>query len=258
MMLYRTEIPGYRGFMGAPPTLSLIIPSLNEEGRISRTIDAWNDAHKAYETIVCDGGSTDGTVIEAERAGARVVHCAEGACPTIAASRNAGAHAAQGEMLVFCDADTSIADAPEFFRRALAHFDADPKLVALTGALRVLPEYATRADRTIFACMNGIHRLLNNLIPWGAAPGEFQMIRADAFRRVGGFNELLVASEDYDLFRRLRAVGRTRYDGALVVYHTGRRAHETGWLPLLWSWWKNFVAVLVLKRASSNRWTPVR
>jgi cellulose synthase/poly-beta-1,6-N-acetylglucosamine synthase-like glycosyltransferase len=244
--------------MSGAPTLSLIIPSLNEESRISHTIHTWSPAKITHEVIVCDGGSADRTVPQATQANARVVHCKKGICSTIAAGKNAGAGGAGGDFFVFCDADTSVRNADEFFRHALARFDTDSKLVALTGALRVLPEYATVADNIVFACMNGIHWLLNNLVPWGAAPGEFQMVRAEAFRRVGGFNETLVASEDYDLFRRLRNVGRTRYDNALVVYHTGRRAHETGWLPLLWSWWKNFISVLVWKRASSDRWTPVR
>ncbi len=244
--------------MGNSPILSIVIPSLNEEARIRNTVTTWGATQIPHETIVCDGGSADRTIAEAEHAGAHIVHCTEGFCSTIAASRNAGAKAAKGSFLVFCDADTSVPNAHAFFTHAIARFDADPKLVALTGALRVLPEYATRADRAVFACMNALHWLLNNLMSWGAAPGEFQMIRADAFRRVGGFNELLVASEDYDLFRRLRATGNTRYDGKLVVYHTGRRAHETGWAPLLWSWWKNFISVLLLKRAASDRWTPVR
>jgi len=84
------------------------------------------------------------------------------------------------------------------------------------------------------------------------------MVRANAFRRVGGYNERLAAAEDHDLFRRLRKIGRTRFEKTLTVFHTGRRAHAVGWPKLLLTWAINGLSVLIFKRSASKEWEEVR
>jgi GT2 family glycosyltransferase len=84
------------------------------------------------------------------------------------------------------------------------------------------------------------------------------MIRAEAFRTVGGFDETLPAAEDMDLFRRLSKIGRTRFEGSLTVYHSGRRAHAIGWRTLLWQWFSNSVSVFAFRRSASKEWTVIR
>ena len=61
---------------------------------------------RAYELIVVDDASTDATAEIARGNGARVVPVA---LRQIAAVRNAGARAAQGDIFFFVDADTQIA-----------------------------------------------------------------------------------------------------------------------------------------------------
>jgi GT2 family glycosyltransferase len=92
----------------------------------------------------------------------------------------------------------------------------------------------------------------------GGAGGEFQMITAEAFKEVGGFDERLTASEDMDLFRRLSNIGRTRFVNRLTVWHTGRRAHAIGWPRLLLSWFTNSVSVFVFGKSTSREWTVIR
>ena len=84
------------------------------------------------------------------------------------------------------------------------------------------------------------------------------MIVTDAFMRVGGFDESLAAAEDMDLFRRLSKVGRTRFEPGLTVYHTGRRAHATGWRRLIWEWFTNTTSVWFFKRSASKEWKEIR
>jgi GT2 family glycosyltransferase len=38
--------------------------------------------------------------------------------------------------------------------------------------------------------------------------GECHIVRAEPFWRVGGYDERLYAGEDFDLYRRLRRLGR--------------------------------------------------
>lgn len=54
-----------------PERLTVLIPALNEEEGVGRTVARALDV--ASEVVVIDGGSTDGTVAQATAAGARVV-----------------------------------------------------------------------------------------------------------------------------------------------------------------------------------------
>jgi glycosyltransferase involved in cell wall biosynthesis len=238
--------------------ISIIIPTLNEEKAIEKTLRSLSAYKGNREIILSDSESTDKTTAVAEPFVDKIVVSPRRLYRTIAAGRNVGAAAATGDFLVFCDADTWLPDADAFFEKARSLFLKDDNLVALTVALRVIPEKETIPDRIVFSCLNAVHFFLNDVFHWGASAGEFQMIRADAFREVGGYDEKLVASEDYDMFRRLSRIGRTHFEGSLTFYHSGRHAHSVGWPRLLWKWWVNFIEVLFFKKSSSEKWEEVR
>ena len=86
--------------------ISFIVPAYNEEHELSGTLAAIHaaasKASAPYEIIVVDDASTDATPEIASRAGAKVIRINR---RHIAASRNAGGRAAQGEYLFFIDAD---------------------------------------------------------------------------------------------------------------------------------------------------------
>src|ERR1700758_5199450 len=89
--------------------ISFIVPAYNEEHELSGTLAAIHDAASGasgpYEIIVVDDASTDATPEIAAQAGAKVIRINR---RQIAAARNAGGRAAQGEYLFFIDADTRI------------------------------------------------------------------------------------------------------------------------------------------------------
>jgi len=82
--------------------LSVVIPSLDEAGRIQKAIEnlRWAD-----EVIVADGGSRDGTVELATLANAKVLHVPGG---TIASQRNAAIAAARNQWVLTLDVDEHI------------------------------------------------------------------------------------------------------------------------------------------------------
>jgi glycosyltransferase involved in cell wall biosynthesis len=238
-------------------TLSFIIPTLNEERVLEATLSSIRRLTGIeYEVIVSDGGSADATLAIARRLADRVVENTTGKRQNIAIGRNAGAAIARGAYLVFMDADVTIPDMNAFFDSALKAFD-DRRLVGIIPKLGVLPAVRTTADALVFEFFNIFNWAMNGLsVPYG--PGECQIVRADAFKKVGGYNEKLVALEDMDLFVRLSAAGRVRLVRSLRVYHTGRRAHKIGWPKLLWQWTSNSFSVRFRGQSVTNEWTVVR
>lgn len=85
------------------PTVSVIIPALNEAGSIVGCIESVADSH-THEVIVVDGGSTDGTRSVAVDAEATIIEAPEGR----ARQMNAGAAAASGDILLFLHADCTL------------------------------------------------------------------------------------------------------------------------------------------------------
>jgi len=98
--------------------ISFIIPAWNEESVLSGTLAAVNAVTQQLtepcEVIVVDDASTDHTAEIARACGARVVPVNH---RQIAATRNAGAKAARGDVFFFIDADTLIGE--EVVRAAL-------------------------------------------------------------------------------------------------------------------------------------------
>src|SRR5688572_9725590 len=92
--------------------ISFVIPAYNEQMLLGRTLGALADAARAlgqpFEILTVDDASTDGTAAVARERGARVVAVSH---RQIAATRYAGAGAANGEMLFFVDADTVVTEA---------------------------------------------------------------------------------------------------------------------------------------------------
>ena len=93
--------------------LSVIIPAFNEADYLPSTLDSIQRASERLrdradvevEVIVVDNNSTDETAAVAEAMGATVVReTVQG----IGRARNRGASAAEGDVLVFVDADVTV------------------------------------------------------------------------------------------------------------------------------------------------------
>lgn len=99
-------------------TVSVIIPVLDEELWISKSIASVRAAFPSCEIIVVDGSSTDATVAVAEAAGATVMISKRGRGRQL----RLGASHASGEILVFLHADTLLpADASTVITSAFAN-----------------------------------------------------------------------------------------------------------------------------------------
>jgi glycosyltransferase involved in cell wall biosynthesis len=177
--------------------ISFIIPAHNEELLLGQTLRAVNDAAGAlgerFEVIVADDASTDRTAVIAREHGARVV---SGGQRQIAATRNAGARAACGEMLLFVDADTTVNQVA--IRAAIG--------AMLTGAVGGGCAFRFDGDVPLYGrLMQVIAAPLYRAL--GLASGCFLFCTREAYLAVGGFNEGLFAAEEAAMSRALRRQG---------------------------------------------------
>jgi rSAM/selenodomain-associated transferase 2 len=160
--------------------LSIIIPTLNEAGYLAATVACLRRRARlgAPEVIVADCGSVDGTVELAEQLAARL--CVDPPLPNCrAGALNRGAAAATGDVLLFLDADTL---PPRAFDHGIAQALRDPRVVG--GAF----EFALDGRAVALRLVEIINRLRYRLWPrYYGDQGLF--VRADVFRRLGGYPE---------------------------------------------------------------------
>lgn len=179
------------------PTVSIVVPVLNEAGRIGPAVRRLIRDFPECELVVVDGGSTDSTAPEATTA-------ASGSTAHVATARagrarqmNHGAHLTHSDLLWFVHADTEISpDALDQIRSALA----DPNVVG--GGLTLRFNRRSVGLRYLAWTSNIRARRLSWIF------GDQSMfVRRHVFEAVGGFPDLPIM-EDLELSRRLARAGR--------------------------------------------------
>jgi rSAM/selenodomain-associated transferase 2 len=199
------------------PTLSVIIPTLDEEGCVARAV---RSVRGEAEVIVVDGDSYDGTRRVAESEGAVVLTAAPGRGGQL----HAGARLARGDWLVFLHADTWLEGGwAEALRRL------DPLLVG--GAFR----FTIDSDRLRYRLVEAAVRLRCLLLhlPYG---DQALFVRRQVYERIGGFPQIPLM-EDVAFVRRLARAGPLAFPG--VRAFTSPRRWESGGILVttLRNWW---------------------
>ena len=164
------------------PTLSVIIPATDRPASLARAVQAIETAVSPPEQVIVIDGQEH-----------RVS----------AAARNAGARQADGEVLVFVDADVEVHE--DAFVRIREVFEDDPSLTAVFGAYDDEPG----GDSVISDFRNLLHHHVHRQ---GAGLATtfwtgLGAIRRDAFLSLGGFDETVAWIRDIELGLRVRRTG---------------------------------------------------
>ena len=218
--------------------ISFIVPAHNEEAWVGRCVSAIRNGAESlgepHEIIVVDDGSTDTTASIARQQGAQVVRVEH---RHIAATRNAGARRAHGDILFFVDADTLV------------------NASAIQSALRGIRAGAVGGGCALRfeGWLPWWYRLILpvgvRLCRWArfSPSGACLFCTHSAFRTAGGFDEHYYAAEDVVFVVALKRQGRF-FIPAEPVVTSARKFREHSFFSLAW-----LLARMILPRGLRSR-----
>jgi glycosyltransferase involved in cell wall biosynthesis len=236
--------------MTSSPKFSIIIPCFNREKYIRDSIDsALTQQYENKEIIVIDDGSTDTsrTIIELYRNKVRVFFTTN---KGVSAARNTAVRHASGEYIIFLDSDDKLSpqclnsffDGPFDLNRILV---GRCNTIDMYGYLTGLNTYdvSELPSHEKFPNLQVVAEFAQN---WGC------LIPRHLLLQIGGYNETISLSEDYDVNLRLLDVGaefrpispcvyqaRIHHDGRLSNNFSAERYHRVAELfERAWIRWK--------------------
>jgi len=234
--------------------LSVVMPCLNEADTVAtcvrKAISAMQDHGIRGEVVVSDNGSSDASVDEATRAGARVVHAAE---KGYGASLMHGIGSSRGTFVIMGDADDSydFLELPKFVDRLREGFELVQGCRLPRGGGRVLP-----------GAMPLLHRWFGNpLFSW-LVRQMFKIPINDVYCGMRGFRRDLYDRLDLrspgmefatEMIIRSGLVGASMTEVPITLHPDGRKVHGPH-LRTFRDGWRTLCLFLVF----SPKWSFIR
>jgi len=200
------------------PKISIIVPAYNEEKTICACLQSLKNLdYPNYEVVVVDDGSTDRTFEMASQCRtAKVIRQKNMGKPN---ALNNGVLAADGEIILTVDADTTIDR--HALRWIAARFEVNKRLGAVAGNVKIKKEKSL-----LNAVQSAEYAIGINLVRKGQSvlgsvlivPGPVAALRREAIDRAGFFSDDTFA-EDFDVTLKIIKSGyRVEYEEASMAY----------------------------------------
>jgi len=185
------------------PLISVVIPVYNGDKTIRETIESViNQTFEDFELIVIDDGSQDSTLEIVKSIPDSRLKVFSFPNAGLAASRNRGIKLACGDYISFIDADDLwIPDKLESQLQALQDNPQAAVAYSWTDCIDEFGDFSRRGNHITIQGNVYAQLLLTDFIE----NGSNLLIRAQAFQKVGYFDESLPAAEDWDMWLRLAA-----------------------------------------------------
>jgi len=209
--------------------LSIIIPTLNEENYLSFLLKSLKKQKLdiEFETIVSDAGSEDKTIDVAKSFGCKVV---SGGFP--AKGKNDGAKAARGDLILFLDADTFLAE--NSLEKLLKEFK-EKRLDVASFLLTSFHRFHNLSYKILF---NFPSLITEKFLPQAM---NVILVKKELHRKIGGFNEEVKIGEELDYLRRGVKFGKFGVLRSTKIFASPRRFEKDGWFT---TWSKYFLCQL--------------
>lgn len=187
-----------------PVMISVVIPAYNGEDCLSRCLQAITAGdYRRFECIVVDDSSTDNSRAIAAQFPVRLVNLSGGPFGP-AYARNRGAELAQGEILLFVDADVAVH--ADTLPKVAETFARHPDIDAVFGSYDDSPEAPEFLSRYKNLFHHFVHQhAREEAVTFWSGCGA---VRREVFFLLGGFDENRHVIEDIELGYRMRAAGR--------------------------------------------------
>lgn len=211
------------------PLFSIIIPAHNEEKYLQKTVDSIkNQTLPDYEIIMVTNGCTDKTEeIAKKNLSAKIRHLSL-AKPNVSVARNAGALNAQGEILLFLDADTHLA------ADSLAKIKEQFTEGYSVGTTKAKPDSSLLSHKLALHFKN----FYNSTGLYQGCSGAL-LCRKKDFQAVNGYNPELTMREHRKLTLLLREKGKYACIDTTAITSM-RRYQQWGLLKVTWFWAKKW------------------
>lgn len=159
-----------------------------------------------FEFIILNDGSTDGSAeIIGSYCDIRIRYVENSQNMGLTRSLNQGLLMAQGEYVARMDADDI--SLPKRFERQVAFLDAHPKVGVLGTAARLIDGSGVKGEIIRFSPEHGFLRWLMCFVT-NPIIHPSVMVRRQCIERVGGYDENMATSQDYELWCRLSGATR--------------------------------------------------
>lgn len=178
--------------------ISVIIPVFNGEKFIAEALDSvLAQTLPAYEIIIIDDGSTDGSAQIIQNAYADKVKYIYQENSGVSVARNLGIQLAQGEFIAFIDQDDMYL--PTKFKNELELFKQNQDALIISGKWRYF--FASEHLKNNFIYQEQIDKE-----QYGNFLGAY-LFKKSLFELIGDFDAELDGNEDVDLFLRIKDKG---------------------------------------------------
>ncbi len=207
--------------MDAQELVTVVIPALNEEDFLGACLDSvLQQDYRALQVVVVDGGSRDGTVevVRSRLANDDRIELLYNVGGNIPSSLNAALAHARGRWLVRIDAHSTVG--PSYIRVAVERL-REGNWGGVGGRKDGVGR--TAAGRAIAAAMGSRFGVGNSTYHHGTTAQEVDHLPFGAYpvelvRRLDGWNEQLVANEDFEFDYRLQLAGtHLLFDPRIVI-----------------------------------------
>lgn len=202
---------------------SVVIPCFNEEKYLDATLASLTAQNfkKNYEIIVVDNNCTDSTVDIANNYTVRIITENQ---PGVCWAREAGTQAANGEIVISTDADTTFDD--NWLSNIDSQFERDTSLIAVCAPCEFVdaPFWGRIYPKILFNSVYFMYRIIGHPFYITATNTAFKKSAWDGYN-----TQQTQGGDELELLHNLRRKGKVAFTTDYVVHTSSRRLVHGLW-----------------------------